>query len=154
MKISIRKTRPEDWKVIQRIGVTVFEANKKYDPDLDMRWPYSKAAIKYYKSIASSKENCKLVAEVNNLVVGYLVGGKFTYSYRKVVYGEIRDMGVLPDYRRKGIGTKLVNEFRKWCKSKGYNRLYVNTYYEDPRAVRFYKKQGMRPSDLVLIGKV
>lgn len=154
MKLSIRQARLEDWKIIQKIGVSVFEANQKYDPALDLAWPCSKAGIKYYQSVVSSKNNRKLIAEVNGIGVGYLVGRKFTYSYRQVVYGEIQDLGVLPDYRHKGIGTKLVNEFRKWCKARGYSHLYVNTYFEDPRAVEFYKKQGMIPSDLVLIGEV
>lgn len=154
MKISIREAGSKDWKAIQRIGVTVFEANKKHDPALDMEWPFSEAGVKYYQSAVSKRDNCRLIAEVDGLVTGYLIGGKFVYSYRKVVYGEIQDMGVLPEYRRRGIGTKLVNEFRKWCQAKGYSYLYVNTYYEDSRAVRFYKKQGMVPSDLVLIGEV
>lgn len=154
MEIFLREARPEDWKAIQRIGMTVFEANKRYDPVLDMKWPYSEAGVKYYKSALSKKDNCKLVAEVNSLVVGYLIGGKFVYSYRKAVYGEIQDMGVLPNHRRKGIGTRLVNEFRRWCKAKGYNQLYVNTYYKDRRAVGFYKKQRMIPSDLVLVGEI
>jgi ribosomal protein S18 acetylase RimI-like enzyme len=154
MKFLIRKARLKDWKDIQKVGATVFEANKKYDPALDLNWPFSKAAIKYYQSAFLKKDNCKLVAEVDDLVAGYLFGGKFAYSYRKVTYGEIKDMGVLPAYRRKGIGTKLVSEFRKWCRAKGYSHLYVNTYNDDPRAVSFYKKQGMVPSDLVLIGEV
>jgi ribosomal protein S18 acetylase RimI-like enzyme len=154
MKISIRNAGLEDWKIIQKIGLTVFDANKSYDPDLDMNWPTSENGIENYKQVVSSNGNCKLIAEVDNVPVGYLIGGKFKYDYRKVTYGEIQDMGVLPDFRRQGIGSKLVDEFRKWAKSKGYEKVYVNAYYDDERAVGFYKKQGLIPSDLVLIGRV
>lgn len=154
MKVNIREAQPKDWRAVQNIGMTVFEANRKYDPVLNMKWPSSEEGVKYYRSAISKKENYVLIAEADSQVVGYLIGGEFSYGYRKVVYGEIKDMGVLPNYRRKGIGTTLVNEFRKWCRTKGYDQLYVNTYYKDRRAVSFYKKQGMVPSDLVLIGKV
>jgi len=154
MKILVRNAGLDDWRVIQKIALTVFDANKIYDPALNMSWPTSKEGVKYYKQIVSSKDNCKLIAEVDSVPVGYLIGGRFKYDYRKVTYGEIQDMGILPDFRRKGVGSKLVDVFRKWTKSKGYEEMYVNTYCNDERAVSFYKKQGLIPSDLVLIGRV
>lgn len=154
MKITIRKAHKNDWKNVQAIEHTVLEANIQYDPDMDINYSYSKEAIKYYKESIDSKDLCVILAEVDGVSAGYLIGGKFGYPYRKVTYGEIQGMGVIPEFRRMGLGSKLVDEFRKWAKSKGYQKLYVNTYYDDPRAVGFYKKQGLIPSDLVLIGKV
>lgn len=153
MKVTIRKANNKDWKIVQAIEHTVIEANMQYDPDMDINYSNSEAGIKYYKDSIASKDLCVLLAEADDVPAGYLIGGKFGYPYRKVIYGEIQGMGVVPEFRRMGLGSKLINEFREWAKSKGYQKLYVNTYFDDPRAVNFYKSQGLIPSDLVLIGK-
>jgi ribosomal protein S18 acetylase RimI-like enzyme len=154
MKITIRRVNENDWQTVQKIEQTVFDATQKFDPDLIMDYPTTEAGIKYYKSSISSKEKCVLLAEIDRVPAGYLIGGEFKYPYRSVIYGEIEGLGVMPDFRRMGIGSELVKEFRKWCVEKGYGKIYVNTHFDDERAVSFYKKHGLIPTDIVLIGKV
>jgi ribosomal protein S18 acetylase RimI-like enzyme len=142
MEVIIRTAVKKDLGTIQDISKTVFEVDKSYDPTLDMDWPTSLKGVNYFRNAVSSPEYCKLIAVHEGIPVGYLLGAEFKYDYRKVKYGEIQSMGVKPDYRRLGVGSKLVGEFRKWSKSKGLDEIYVNTYYFDVRAVNFYKKHG------------
>lgn len=152
--LTIREVKLSDLKNIQKVHNEVIQWSKQFDPVIDINYSYSKKGIKYLIKSIENKNIFKVVAEIDNKIIGYLFGGKFTYDYRKVIYGEIQDMGVISKYRGKGIGTKLVEEFKKWCVKKGYNWLYVNTYVEDTKAVNFYKKQGLTPSDIVLVGKI
>jgi streptothricin acetyltransferase len=55
---------------------------------------------------------------------------------------DVWDIRVHPDYRYKGIGTKLFSEAVTWARSKGYKQLCVETQNVNVRACRFYLKQG------------
>ena len=51
----------------------------------------------------------------------------------------IRHAYVLPQYQRKGIGIRLLNELRRITKTK---RLLVGTWADARWAISFYQKQG------------
>lgn len=75
---------------------------------------------------------------------------KFFLSENKV--GEIDNMGVIKNYRGKGIGRALVNEFKKRCKKRKLTHMRVSTYFGYDQAINFYKKQGLKEIGLVLEG--
>jgi len=53
----------------------------------------------------------------------------------------IRHSYVLPDYQRKGIGTKLLNHMKKLTKTK---YLLVGTWADAGWAIEFYQKHGFK----------
>ena len=53
----------------------------------------------------------------------------------------VRHAYVLPDYQRKGIGTKLVNHLKQITKTE---RLLVGTWADAIWAIQFYQKHGFR----------
>lgn len=154
MKVVIRKAKPEDWETIQRLNNEVFEVSRPYDKRLNMKWPYSKEGIKYYKKVTKSKKYCCIMAEIDHKPIGYLVGLEKNYSYRLNKTAEIDNMGVTPKYRTSGVGSKLVTEFKKWCKKKGLRHIKVSTYYYYKKVINFYRKQKMVPIDITLEGSL
>lgn len=154
MTIKIRKAQPEDWKEIQRLNFEVYEASGEFDFYLDFERPFSEEGIKSYQTDVTDPENCTLIAESDGKSVGYLVGNEKIVEYRRVRIGEISHMGVSPKYRSSGIGSKLVGEFRKWCKEKKIKRIWVSTYAKNQKAVKFYESQGLEHIVLSLEGDV
>ena len=63
-------------------------------------------------------------------------------------------MGVSPDYRSHGIGSMLVDAFKKWCRDRGLTHIAATTYFADTKARNFYQKQGMSPIDISLEGPI
>ena len=59
-------------------------------------------------------------------------------------------MIVLPEARGTGIGSKLVEEVKKWAKLKKVKRLKVIASSNNSRAIEFYKKKGFQDYDTVL----
>jgi GNAT superfamily N-acetyltransferase len=59
-------------------------------------------------------------------------------------------MGVIPAYRSQGVGQKLMEECMDWAKKSGYQKLFVNSYFANKKAVSFYERCGFRPIDLGL----
>ena len=51
-------------------------------------------------------------------------------------------MGVDPDYRSQGIGHMLIDEVKKWAKSQNATKLYVQAYFKNDKAIKFYKREG------------
>ena len=46
---------------------------------------------------------------------------------------------VLPEYRKRKLGSQVVNEAEKWAKELGYSEIYIDSRVE---AVEFYSKLG------------
>ena len=54
------------------------------------------------------------------------------------------DIRVKPEYRDKGIGTRLFGEAVAWARDKKHTQLKVETQNTNVRACRFYEKQGCK----------
>lgn len=152
--MKIKKANLKNLPVIQKLNHEVFEASSPYDSYLKMNWPFEREGKKYFKEALTSRKYCCFIAYDKNGPVGYLIGTEKNFSYRKNKCGEIDNMGITKNYRGKGIGTILVNEFRNWCKKKKLTHIRVSTYFGYDKAINFYKKQGMKEMDLVLEGEV
>lgn len=150
MKIFIRQAHPQEWRTIQKLNCKVFESNLQYDPYLNLKWVFSKSAENIYKKAVSHPRGCCFIAFIDQESIGYLVGSEKCVDYRSVITAEINHIGVLPEYRSQGIGSKLVAEFRKWCKQKGFGTIYVNSYFRNQKGIEFYKKQGFQEIDISL----
>ncbi len=154
MDINIRKATRGDWKLVQSLNAEVFDDNSKYDDALDPNWTVSKKGIAYFKKVTSSPKYYCSIAEIEGNPVGYLIGMDRVYSYRKVRLSEIDTIGVSPEFRSKGIGAELIRAYRAWAKEHGFDRIYVNAYYLNDKAIAFYKRQGLSPIDISFEGRV
>jgi ribosomal protein S18 acetylase RimI-like enzyme len=54
--------------------------------------------------------------------------------------GEIRRLRVRTDVRRRGIGSKLVEQALKFCNEKGYLKITLDTFMEREPAVHLFEK--------------
>jgi len=148
--ISIRRATQEEWEIIQKLNNEVFVDNAVYDHYLDRTWPFSPQGIEHYKKVVSSPNYCTYVAFEGDIPVGHIVGGQKVINFRAVKTAEIIEIGVSPEYRSKGVGAKLIEMLKQWCKENGYQTLMVNSYSTNKKAIAFYKKQGMTPIDIDL----
>ena len=67
---------------------------------------------------------------------------------------ELYVMGVLPEYHRQGIGTKLFLAMKDHAKAQGYEYMQVKTvqtghYEEYDRTNRFYQRMGFRELEVL-----
>jgi len=83
-----------------------------------------------------------LVADADGKIIGFIDrwiisdfvhGGKLAY---------IQNLYVSPNYRRKGIGSRLLQETVKRAKDKGVIEIHVSTEFDNKGAIEFYRKQG------------
>jgi ribosomal protein S18 acetylase RimI-like enzyme len=88
-----------------------------------------------------------LVAEIDGLIIGSVIGG---FDGRR---GMVYHLAVDDTYRKKGIGTVLMNELESRMKQKGCIRSYLLVTRDNLDAIRFYETQGWEQMDLLTFGK-
>jgi ribosomal protein S18 acetylase RimI-like enzyme len=62
--------------------------------------------------------------------------------FKKVDYGYIYDLAVKREYRRKGIGERMLGKIVEWFKSREINRIELMVLSENKTAFSFWKKHG------------
>lgn len=142
MNIKIKPAESKDWKVVQKLNNQVFINDQDHDDDLDMDWPFSAKGIKYYKDITSGKLGKCFIAYNQDKPVGYVALSIKDFGYRKSKYVEVDNIGVDPKYRSKGVGRMLIEKAGEWAKKQNATKLYVQAYWENKKAIGFYKKNG------------
>lgn len=154
MDIKIETAKATDWELIQKLNNQVFINDKERDDDLDLNWPFSKVGIKYYKDLTNGKYGKCFIAYVGGNPAGYVALAPKDFGYRKSKYIEIENIGVDPKYRSQGIGKLLIEEAVKWAKEKHATKLWVSAYWENTRALDFYRKNGFYETGVELDKKI
>ncbi len=60
--------------------------------------------------------------------------------------GEIRRLRVAPEHRRRGIGSRLVEQALKFCQDRGYLKIALDTFMEREPAIKLFEKFHFRHS--------
>lgn len=58
---------------------------------------------------------------------------------------ELLDIGVIPQYRGKGIGSELLKYVAEYAEKSGVYCMYMSTYAKDYKVIAFYGKNGFVP---------
>ncbi|MFW6041142.1 MAG: ribosomal protein S18-alanine N-acetyltransferase [Thermoplasmatota archaeon] len=93
--------------------------------------------------IQESKNTVFYVADLHNTVVGYITGILSEKDARVLM------LAVHPFYRRRGIGSELMDSFTNTCLSKGVRRITLEVRPSNKVAIEFYKKRGFHPIDII-----
>lgn len=57
---------------------------------------------------------------------------------------KLDSLAVKEKYQGCGVGTALFESAKEWAKSKGMDRIELNVYSFNRRAIEFYEKNGFR----------
>ena len=91
-----------------------------------------------------------LVVELEGRTVGFVD----QWIVRDFVHGaklsHIQSLYVTPQYRGKGIGSKLLQAIIENAKTKGVSEVHVTTEFNNRRAIELYKRQGLVKESLQL----
>lgn len=77
-----------------------------------------------------------LVADVEGRIIGSVMGG---FDGRR---GLVYHLAVAPEFRRLGIGERLMDELERRLRAKGCIRMYLLVTKDNQEAIDFYEKRG------------
>jgi GNAT superfamily N-acetyltransferase len=89
------------------------------------------------------------VARVDEQVVG-MVSLLFTVSTAEGAPAcWLEDMVIRPEHRRNGLGSRLLQHAVQEAKADGFARITLLTDRDNASAIRFYRRHGFQPSEMV-----
>jgi len=101
----------------------------------------------FYESLLAEMPEAFLVAENHGKIVGYIMC-KTEYGFSNfkklgfVKKGHVVSIAVLEEYRKKGLGSAIVEEAIKGVKERRCDELYLEVRCSNNDAVRLYEKLG------------
>ncbi len=82
------------------------------------------------------------IAVEDDQIVGYIGIGRS--HLERLNHVAKLTVGVLEDYKRQGIATKLIKFAEKWAKEKGVKRLELHVITKNKPAVALFQKTGFK----------
>jgi GNAT superfamily N-acetyltransferase len=154
--IKLKRATMDDLLTIQTLNDKLF----KYEMDRDLdeyisNWAFGKESKEYFSDLIEN--NYVILATVDNEPVGYLAGSLYqddTYSYYDGLTAELDNMFIEEEYRKLGIGSKLINAFTEWCKKQSAKRIFVTATIGNDNTIEFYKKHGFKDLNITLRKKL
>lgn len=108
----------------------------------------------YPKWILDQPLHTIFLAESENKIIGFIhLEIVETPNYPSIVahtFGQITDLFVLENYRRKGVGKQLITAAKQWGASNNLDYLELLVLGNNPQVINFYQKMGLNVARLVL----
>lgn len=127
MDITIRELQIEDLHDVMEIEEACFSV------------PWSEESFKAEIRHQNTYYNC---IEINNKVIGY------AGLWKILDEGHITNIAVIPKYRKKGYGKKLVENILQYCSNNDIDRVTLEVRESNNAAKKLYIKMGFEAAGI------
>ncbi len=136
--VKVRTATLDDLAILLEFEQGVISAERPFDSTL------KEDPIVYYdlRALILNEDASVVVAEINGKVVGsgYALIKTARHYLDHEYYSYLGFMFTLPEFRGKGINTKIVENLRQWSFSKGLKEIRLTVYSDNHIAIRAYEK--------------
>jgi GNAT superfamily N-acetyltransferase len=112
---------------------------------------FSEECRAFFEEMLHSNRWVAWVADVDGRIVSHIFVQIIDTIPRpgrdKSPYGYVTNVYTIPEYRSKGIGSKIIREVKQWAKSNGLTFLMV---WPSEASVEFYERFGFRHAKEVM----
>lgn len=143
---QIKKATSEHLDEIVSLWLKLMNLHKGFDEDFfaDIKDYIANYRIDMRSHLEDSYKII-FVATYNNNTIGYVTAEicPFHYLYYNTeTYCTVGDITLEEEYQHLGIGKLFLEEVKKWAKSYEVNKLILNVFSKNTKALNFFKKQG------------
>ena len=139
-KLIIRRANDNDCAILNKLFESLliyeriyFDKNIKNDLNINS----------YFEKRINDNNFVIFVASIDNIVIGYINGYIDGDNKIKIeIEAIIQSIYIEDNYRNKGIGTKLINEFVKYVKEMGVKYILIDNFIQNESARYLYNKLG------------
>jgi GNAT superfamily N-acetyltransferase len=153
--LEIEPYRPADLPVIERFIATLHDAERQLDPRLSPGIELAADGLQRMLSDAADGKGLVLIARVDGIAVGF--GCVLIDDYRDPSYVEavrrrayVSYLYVADEWRRKGIGRRLLDMMEAEAKRGGCARLVTRYKAVNAAAGRCYEAADFRPDQYIV----
>lgn len=144
-EILMRKAKEQDAEAILELVLRLKKLNEEFDPLFTVSEDARRAGEEYVKKAIESQDCFVAVAEAGKRVVGVVkVDFRTRTFYTPKKEARIVELYLLPEFRRKGFGEKMVNYVADSLRNK-IDILTVEFPSANKISTSFYTKLGFRP---------
>ena len=104
--------------------------------------------------IEGQPRSCVAVAEEEGNIAGMCTGQTVISTAMGGPSVWVEDVVVHPGYRRRGLGTKLLDYLAEWGANRGARRLQLLIDDDNSAALEFYKSQNWQSTNFSCLRKV
>ncbi len=145
--ITIRRAVPSDVERIVELGLLLQEHAEKSNPSI---WRITEEGRKLLKQKVEADladiNTHVLIAEAKGETIGYVEGEVTRRSdHMPRIVGQVSFMYVVKQFRRKGVGRRLMKELCKFFSSDKVEDLTVRYIVGNKEAEGFWRKLGFEP---------
>jgi len=133
--VHIREMTLEDLPVVFALGERLFRAEDS--PTLYRTWD----EYELVNMFSSDGQFC-LVAEHEDLLVGFVTGTVIEKRRSAWNYGYLSWLGVVPEHEGRGIARRLVARLTELFIEEGARIMLLDTEAENTRAIEFFERLG------------
>jgi len=134
-EIKIRLATIDDLSAIFHLGEQLFTSRQA--SNLYRTWDEYEVT-----HLFNTEPEYMLVADVDEEVVGFLLGSVIEKRYTAWNYGHLLWLGVDPAFARQGIAGRLFARFRDIVQAAGVRMLMVDTQADNESAIEFFRAKG------------
>jgi ribosomal protein S18 acetylase RimI-like enzyme len=145
MPVKIRHAKREDLVAVADLLVRTKRLTNEFDPLFAVVSDAKATAEKYVQSTFDRSDRLLLVAVDGSKVVGTLraeMRERMFYEPHKE--GFISDFYILPEHRRKALGSEMLEQASADLKEMGAQIIVADVPSQNEIANRFYTKRGFR----------
>lgn len=136
-EITVRRMTDEDLREVKKIDHMIAGDQRaiSWPLEAEVEWAVNRPALSF-------------IAELDDRVVGFLLGDIRVSEYGTDLKGWIDMIGISPEHQRLGIGRKLVDSFREECQKNGV-KTNIIVREDDERLVEFWTSLGFSRGKLI-----
>ena len=156
----IREYQPQDRKALVKLVENFQDYLVKIDPLKRLRREPAYGQVYTQRVLKQVRNDTLFVAEESGRPVGFIAGiiqkqPKWDLLQTPPTKaGRITELYLEPDYRRKKLGTQLIEKMEAWLKTKGCDILRVEVFAPNKSAHAFYHKRMYADRSIDLIKKI
>lgn len=139
--ITIEKAKAEDLRQMAELLSILFAIEQDFTID------YNKQLAGITKLYHHQGKDL-LVAKHEGDVVGMVTMQRLISSAEGDYIGQIEDLVVKENYRKMGVGSRLINKMRALAQDHGYKRIQLAADIDNENALRFYSRRGFHQTHL------
>lgn len=156
--MQIRRATFEDAELIGRLVKPVHDIHVEASPDFFKPYALTAELIDdFHERLLDESIYC-FIGEVDGEAVGYILAqvieraeNPYTYAMRTLLVDQI---SVNPEQRSHGYGEMLMRAVFELAKSLGIQRVILDVWAFNERAIAFYERQGFVARDIRMEARV
>ncbi|MBI5229395.1 GNAT family N-acetyltransferase [Candidatus Micrarchaeota archaeon] len=144
MKLVIEKADKKDLDELLELSDRLLRQMMEIDKEIKLIKNHGPLKRKYYLTELKNPNSVFFKAVCDGKTVGFVFGTlkEGIPILKDDDYGNLNEIYLLPEFRRKGIGHRLMKSMRQWFKKKGVKWMRLYALVKNKRAQTAYKKFG------------